>query len=388
MLYYPHPEVLDYIDYLIENSTPLAPLWNIENIKLGKKPKWNYIDGCMIKALLDLSNITKDKKYFDFAEHYIDAYVGDDGSLLGYERDIYDIDSVNEGKVLFTLFDATGKPKYRKALDLLYQQITTQPRTKEGNFWHKKVYPNQVWLDGLYMAQPFYLEYENRYNQHRGYEDIFHQFQNVFRLMKDSQTGLYYHGYDESRSMFWADPKTGLSQNFWLRSLGWFAMALVDVLELAEPNIATKEISQLKQEYKALVDSVIRYQDSDTGLWYQVIDKPQHPGNYLETSGSAIFSYCILKAVRLGILPQEYRTLGLKAFEGICNRYLKTTPKGLVLGGICLMAGLGGPDKRDGSVEYYLSEPIVENDAKGVGPFLFAYGEVLGYYEIQTQENL
>jgi unsaturated rhamnogalacturonyl hydrolase len=383
-LEYPYPEVIDYIDYLITNSTPLTPLWNIENIKLGKKPKWNYIDGCMIKALLDLYDVTKNQKYFDFAESYIDAYVMDDGSLLGYQIEIYDIDSINEGKVLFRLFDATGKEKYRKALDLLYHQIQTHPRTPQGSLWHKKTYPNQVWLDGLYMAQPFYIEYENRFNNHTNYGDIFHQFSQVFKFMKDETTGLYFHGFDESRAMFWAHPKTGLSKHFWLRALGWFAMAMVDVIELTDKKVGSQALPIMIDSFHNLIDSILAYQDAESGMWYQVIDKPEYPGNYLETSGSAIMSYCILKAVRIGLLPLKYQAHGLKAFQGICDRYLQMGPQGLVLGGICLMAGLGGPNNRDGSVEYYLSEPIVENDAKGVGPFLFAYGEVV---QIQLKDH-
>ena len=208
-----------YIDELLEKSTPDRPIWNIEKILQGKKSTWNYIDGCMIKAILEMYAITKDEKYFAFADNFIDHKVFEDGSIDGYSVEELNIDNVNAGKTLFELYDLTGKEKYRKAIDLVYSQIEQMPRTKEGNFWHKNIYPNQVWLDGLYMCQPFYMEYETRFNDKKNYDDIFSQFFNVVEHMRDPKTGLYYHAYDSSREMFWCDKVTGLSQNFWLRAL-------------------------------------------------------------------------------------------------------------------------------------------------------------------------
>ena len=275
------------------------------------------------------------------------------------------------------LYDLTGDQRYRDAIETIRGQLETQPRTKEGNFWHKKIYPNQVWLDGTYMAQPFYMEYETRCNGMHGCIDSYKQFMNIQKHMKDAKTGLYYHGYDESREMYWANPETGCSANFWLRAMGWFLVAMVDTLERMD--------NQLYYEYRAImamlkdaVDAMIAFQDAESGMFWQVVDKAGVEGNYLETSGSALFAYAVLKGVRLGYLPKRYTAYGEKAFYGTCDRHLGVGADGaLQLGGICLVAGLGGATRRDGSLAYYFSEPIVENDAKGVGPLLLAYTEIL-----------
>lgn len=367
-----------YIDELVEKSTVDVPAWNIEKALEGKAVGWNYIDGCMILALLEIYQTTGEEKYYEFANAFIDHRVREDGSISGYSVDEYNLDNVNAGKTLFALYDINGKEKYRRAIDLIYSQVQTQPRTAEGNFWHKKIYPNQVWLDGMYMAQPFYMEYETRFNGKKNYEDIFGQFHNVIEHMRDPETGLYYHGYDASRTVFWCDKETGLSQNFWLRALGWYSMALLDTLDKCEVcRECEKEYEYLKQAFVDLTDSMLKLQD-ESGLWYQLPALGGKEPNYLETSGSAIMAYSLLKGVRLGFLPENYRVYGLKAFRGICNAYLKEKNGQLSLGGICLVAGLGPADnpRRDGSFAYYVSEPVVEDDAKGVGPLLLAYTEM------------
>lgn len=367
-----------YIDELVEKSTVDVPAWNIEKALEGKAVGWNYIDGCMILALLEIYQTTGEEKYYEFANAFIDHRVREDGSISGYSVDEYNLDNVNAGKTLFALYDINGKEKYRRAIDLIYSQVQTQPRTAEGNFWHKKIYPNQVWLDGMYMAQPFYMEYETRFNGKKNYEDIFGQFHNVIEHMLDPETGLYYHGYDASRTVFWCDKETGLSQNFWLRALGWYSMALLDTLDKCEVcRECEKEYEYLKQAFVDLTDSMLKLQD-ESGLWYQLPALGGKEPNYLETSGSAIMAYSLLKGVRLGFLPEDYRVYGLKAFRGICNAYLKEKNGQLSLGGICLVAGLGPADnpRRDGSFAYYVSEPVVEDDAKGVGPLLLAYTEM------------
>ena len=367
-----------YIDELVEKSTVDVPAWNIEKALEGKAVGWNYIDGCMILALLEIYQTTGEEKYYEFANAFIDHRVREDGSISGYSVDEYNLDNVNAGKTLFALYDINGKEKYRRAIDLIYSQVQTQPRTAEGNFWHKKIYPNQVWLDGMYMAQPFYMEYETRFNGKKNYEDIFGQFHNVIEHMRDPETGLYYHGYDASRTVFWCDKETGLSQNFWLRALGWYSMALLDTLDKCEVcRECEEEYEYLKQAFVDLTDSMLKLQD-ESGLWYQLPALGGKEPNYLETSGSAIMAYSLLKGVRLGFLPEDYRVYGLKAFRGICNAYLKEKNGQLSLGGICLVAGLGPADnpRRDGSFAYYMSEPVVEDDAKGVGPLLLAYTEM------------
>ena len=377
-----HEEILsmlgDYVDYLIANSSAEAPMWNIEKVRSGKPNKWNYIDGCMITACLSLYKTTGDEKYLSFSKNFIDWFVQEDGSIKTYDPKEYNLDNVNQGKNLFTLYDIFGDEKYRKAIDTIRSQLLTQPRTKEGNFWHKKIYPNQVWLDGMYMGQPFYMEYETKFDDKKHYDDIFHQFANVVKYMRDPETGLYYHGYDASKKAFWCNKETGLSQNFWLRALGWYSMALLDTLSKCEPGEEYKaEYDNLKKVFVDLIDSMLKFQD-ESGMWYQLPALGGREPNYLETSGSAIMAYSLLKGVRLGFLPESYRAYGLKAFQGICDRYLKEKDGHLSLGGICLVAGLGPEDnrRRDGSFEYYMSEPIVEDDAKGVGPLLLAYTEM------------
>ncbi len=364
-----------YIDRLLTESAPDKPVWNIEHILNGSKPKWNYIDGCMIKALIELYYITDEKKYINFADEFIDYYVSQNGDIKSYSVEEYNLDNINEGKVLFDLFDLTGKKKYKKAADLIYSQLKGQPRTEEGNFWHKKIYPNQVWLDGLYMAQPFYLEWEKRYNNYKNIEDVLQQFTVVEEKMKDKTTELYYHAYDSSREMFWCDKETGLSENYWLRAIGWFIMALVDSLEILGDDYKNEK-QVLVRMLNNLSESLSKVQD-ECGMWYQLVGLPKEEGNYLETSGSAIIAYAYLKASRLGLIDEKFRELGRKAFFAINNKYLEEKNGIMSLGGICLVAGLGGAAMRDGTVEYYLSEPVVKDEAKGVAPLLLAYTEIL-----------
>ena len=364
-----------YIDELIEKSTLDVPAWNIEKAREGKAAGWNYIDGCMILALLEIYNATGEKKYYEFADAFIDHRVQEDGTITKYSVEEYNIDNVNAGKTLFALYALNGKEKYRKAIDLIYSQVETQPRTEEGNFWHKKIYPNQVWLDGMYMGQPFYMEYETKFDDKKHYDDIFHQFANVVKYMRDPKTGLYYHGYDASKKAFWCNKETGLSQNFWLRALGWYSMALLDTLDKADASVG-EPYERLKKVFVDLMDAMLKYQDA-SGMWYQVVNFGGMEKNYLETSGSSIMAYALLKGVRLGFLPENYQTYGAKAFHGICEKYLSEDADGsLHLDGICLVAGLGGKQMRSGTYDYYMSEPVVKDDAKGVGPFLLAYTEM------------
>lgn len=372
--------IVKYIDELLEKSTPEAPMWNIEKIKQGLKSKWNYIDGCMIKAVLQMYAISKDEKYLKFADDFIDYRVFEDGTIDGYNVGEKNIDNVNAGKTLFELYDLTGKEKYRKAIDLVYSQIEIMPRCKSGNFWHKDIYPNQVWLDGMYMGQPFYLEYETRFNNRKNYDDIFSQFKFVIENMRNPLNGLYFHAMDTSREAFWCDKVTGLSQLSWLRAIGWYSMALLDSLEIVDnsDHKFDAEVKMLQDAFVDLINSMIKYQD-ESGMWYQIVNYGGMDKNYLETSGSSIMAYALLKGVRLGILPESYVEYAKKAIDGICDKYLKTKEGEMSLGGICLVAGLGGKDRRLGTYDYYMSEPIVEDDAKGVGPFLLAYTELLRY---------
>ncbi|MCH5143152.1 MAG: glycoside hydrolase family 88 protein [Clostridiales bacterium] len=364
-----------YIDRLIEDTTPEAPIWNIENIKHGKEPGWNYIDGCMMTSLYSIYKITGNKKYLEFIDKFVDYYVFEDGSIRGFKLDTYNVDNLNEGRVLFDLYRETGKAKYKKAIDLLYSQVCGQPRTDLGNFWHKKIYPNQVWLDGLYMAQVFYTRYEAEFNDGKNFNDIVSQFKNVYDNMYDKQKRLYYHGWDYSKKAFWSDPETGLSKSFWLRSVGWYTVGLVDAISYMDGEEYKAKLIAI---FKDTIEGLERYIDPDKKMFWQVVDQGAREGNYLETSGSAMIAYAMLKGARLGFIDKRYATVGEEVFNGICKEYLTETDGKLNLGGICLMAGLGPESnrKRDGTFEYYISEPVVENDAKGTGPFVMAYTEI------------
>ena len=367
----------EYIDYLMDHSDSEHPAWNLEMIRSGKCNKWNYIDGCMITGILERYEITGEARFLDFADRFLSGFVEEDGRIRTYDPAEYSLDNVNPAKNLFTLYDLTGKEKYRKALELVRSQLSTMPRTPEGNFWHKLIYPNQVWLDGIYMALPFYMEYEKRFDAQKDCEDICRQIANVEIRMRDPKTGLYYHGYDASRKMYWADPDTGCSPNFWLRAEGWFILGLVDVLEIMKDLPMGAESVHLQHMLLDLAKALSKYQDP-SGLWYQLIALPELAGNYLETSGTALISAALLKAVRLGFLPESFRAVGEKAFYGIVDHRLTKNADGTpCVTGICLVGGLGGEQHRDGSAAYYLSEPVVQNDAKGVGPLLLAYTEML-----------
>lgn len=366
-----------YVERILAESAPDKPLWNIEKIHQGKINGWNYIDGCMMIALLNLYRITGERRYYDFAENFLSYYVFEDGSIRGFREEDYNLDNICEGRVLFDVYAMSGKEKYRKAMETLRGQLLRQPRTYEGSFWHKAIYPNQVWLDGLYMAQVFYARYTGEFENGEHYSDILNQFRVVRQRMRDEATGLYRHGYDASKQAFWAD-ETGRSQNPWLRSLGWFSAALIDVTaELGDKAPQMKaEMTEIAQD---LAKSLLPYIDKESGMLWQVPTRIGEKGNYPETSGSAMVAYFYLKGARLGMLPEDYAPIGEGIFRSICNRYLTETDGNLNLGGICLVAGLGPENnrRRDGSYEYYISEPIVENDAKGLAPFLMCYTELL-----------
>ena len=370
-----YEQIDGYIRRLVRESSPERTAWNMERVRQGKPTCWNYIDGCMLSALLTLGDITGDPLYGEFVETFVDAFVGEDGTIRTYDPSKYNLDDINEGRVLFPLYAKTGNEKYRLAADALAAQLKTQPRTREGNYWHKLIYPDQVWLDGIYMAQPFRALYEKHFGD-RDYSDIVNQIETVRRRMFDPQKGLYYHGYDGEKSIFWADPVTGCSQNVWLRAMGWFATALADLLEIVDDP---DSLNRLGRIFVELMEGVARYADPDTGMYCQVVDQPGREGNYPETSGSSMIAYAMLKGARLGWLEDRFGRMGKKTFDGIIRRYLKAEGEDVELGGICLVAGLGPADnrRRDGSYEYYISEPVVKNDAKGVAPFVMCYTEVI-----------
>ena len=363
--------------------------WNIE--KSGRNV-WHYASGAMIKAFLDIYERTQDSVYYDYAKKHMDFFISNSGEITHYtsENSIYTgtryiLDDINPGKPLFYFYEKTGDSKYKTAIDTLQSQLVNQPRTSynvKGNFWHKESYPQQIWLDGLYMAQPFYMEYGNKFNNSEVCEDSYNQFINVYNNMKDPVTGLYYHGYDDaytrSDKQSWSDSETGLSKSFWLRAMGWYAMSLVDTIEKM-PESMTEEKQNLISIYKEYVDALIKYQDPDTGMWYQVVDQGGRDGNYLETSGTLAISYSIMKAVRLGFIDESYFEYGERAFDGVCDNYVNDKNGTMTLSNLCLVAGLDAV--RNGTYEYYISTTMAENDAKGLAPLLFAYNEVRYKYD-------
>src|SRR6267378_3469199 len=346
--------------------------WEAE---VGKQEKWSYEQGVVLKGIESVWRKSGDEKYIHYIQHSMDRFVNEDGSIKGYKLDDYNIDNVLNGRILLLLYKVTHKEKYRKAADLLRAQLKTHPRTSEGGFWHKKIYPSQMWLDGLYMGEPFYAEYAATFHEDAAFDDIARQFILMELHSRDTNTGLLYHGWDESKKQRWADPVTGRSPNFWGRAMGWYAMALVDTLDYFPQRHPQR--SMLIGILRRLAVAIEKYQDPKTGLWYEVVDKGSEKGNYLEASASCMFVYALAKAIRQGYLPASYFNTAQKGYQGITARFLKTNPQGqLDLEGTVSVAGLGGNPYRDGSYQYYLSEKVVTNDPKGVGAFLLASNEM------------
>lgn len=333
-------------------------------------PKWDYVHGLVLTSFDELNKKHPNQKYSAYSKTYVDKLVQEDGTIDTYKLDTYNIDMVVAGRLLFDLYTTTKEAKYLKALQTLRKQIEEQPRTASGGFWHKKIYPNQMWLDGLYMGEPFYAQYTVTFEDGKNLDDVAKQFQLIQKNARDSKTGLFYHGWDESKQMPWANKTTGTSPNFWSRSLGWYAMALVDVLDyFPKDHPKQKElVSYLNQ----LANTLVKFQDK-SGLWYQVTDKGAVGGNYLEASGTAMFTYAFAKGVNKGYLPKKFKTAAKKAFSGMTKHLIKVGQNGEVtITQACAVAGLGGNPYRDGSFEYYVNERKKDNDPKATGPFILA----------------
>lgn len=338
---------------------------------LSPDQKWNYEQGLMLYALLRMSEHSRDPAYADFVERNLDLYVAENGAIRTYRMSDYNIDNISPGRALLETAERSGRAKFRLAADTLRGQLRGHPRTNEGGFWHKKIYPFQMWLDGLYMAGPFYARYARLSGDAAGFDDALQQFVWIASHTRDDRTGLFYHAWDESRQQRWADPATGRSPHFWGRAMGWYAMALVDVLD--EIPAGHPQRTVLIEILRGLAAALVRTQDAASGMWYQVPDLPLRAGNYLESSASAMFVYTLAKGVRMGYLDPDYRTPARKGFDGLVARSVIVRENGLVdLLHVCRGAGLGGTPYRDGSFEYYVGEPQRMNDMKGYGPFLLA----------------
>jgi unsaturated rhamnogalacturonyl hydrolase len=333
--------------------------------------EWDYTAGVVLLAINEVGRRTKDPKYAAYVRKNIDRLVNADGTINTYELEEFNLDQIAQGRLLFPLYAATKSEHYRKAIELLREQLRRQPRTSEGGFWHKQIYPKQMWLDGLYMAGPFLAEYGATFGDTAAFSEVTQQILLVARHTRDPRTGLYYHGWDESKTQPWADKITGLSQNFWGRAIGWYGMAIVDVLD--HLPAAHPDRPAVLKVLRELADAVARVQDPVSGLWYQVLDQPNRAGNYHETSASSMFVYALAKGVAKGYLDAEFLDVAKRGYNGLIQRMVSTDEKGLLsLNRIVSVSGLGGKQQRSGSFEYYISEPIVSNDYKGVGPFILA----------------
>ncbi len=342
--------------------------------KQGGRAKWDYTAGLFTLSLLKLNEQVPTPAYVEFTKNAIGSFISADGKIQGYNVDEYQLDALNPGKTALALWQITKEERYQKCAALLRKQLDTQPRTSDGGFWHKQRYTNQMWLDGLFMGAPFFAEYTKLFDgPASNYDDIAKQFKLIEEHLYDPASGLYYHGWDEKKTQDWANKTTGTSSNFWGRALGWYAMGLVDVLDYLPKNHPAR--NDILAQIKKVSDGVVKWQDADSGLWWQVMDKGGKPGNYLEATASSMFVYAMAKAMNNGYLPKDYAAPTLKGYDGIIAKLIKTDASGKVsLTRCCSVAGLGFG--RDGSYEYYLREPVVDNDLKGVGPFILAGIEI------------
>lgn len=334
----------------------------------GQRLYFGYSQGLGCQAMLDVWKQTGDKKYLDYVVQWADTIINDQGEIHLYKVETYNIDYINSGKVLFDVYKQTGDEKYKLAMDRLVKQMSVHPRTLEGGFWHKLIYQHQIWLDGLYMGSPFLAQYAITFNKPEWTDDVTNQFLICAKHTYDPATGLYYHAWDESKNQLWANKVTGQSPNFWGRSIGWWFMALVDVLDFIPQD--NPQRGELIRIINGLAETLPKYQDK-TGLWYQVLDKGDKQGNYLEASVSSMFMYSYAKAVNKGYIDKKYKAVAEKAYDGLMkNLIVKNADGTLTLTKCCAVSGLGGNPYRDGSFEYYVNERIRDNDAKATGPFI------------------
>ncbi len=355
----------------LEQDKLIAPGQTADQAQKSRPANWNYEMGVVLQGIEKLAVITNDNIYNDYTQKIIDHFIASDGTIRTYVQDEYNIDNIPTGRQLLHLYKKTKLEKYKIAATTLYQQVTWQPRNKVGGYWHKLKYPTQMWLDGLYMAQPFATEYAILFNDTKKFDDIVNQFVWMEKYSRDAKTGLLYHGWDESKLQKWANKATGTSPEFWSRAMGWYMMGLVDVLE----NLPTtfKRRTELIAILNRLTSALIKFQDTKEGVWWQVTNKANQPLNYVESSSSAMFLYALSKAVNNNYISSNYKTNITKAYNGIIKNFVRTDSLGNVhfiqaVAG----AGLGGIPYRDGSYSYYVNEPKRDDDLKAVGPFIQA----------------
>lgn len=336
---------------------------------LRDKPKYEYDYAFLASAIDRLGE--RDGKYRDYARAYIDYFVQEDGTIQGYKLSDYNIDRVRPGLNILQLYKRTGEEKYLVAARTLAGQMETHPRTNGGGYWHKKIYPWQMWLDGIYMAHPFLTEYAAEFNAKEWFDEVAFQVKLIHEKTLDPATGLLYHGWDESREQQWCNPETGQSTNFWSRATGWYMMAIVDILDYLPADHPGRQ--DMIGIFNQTADALVKVQDQETGLWYQVLDKGGQEGNYIEGSGSGMFIYAFAKGAKKGYLPEKYKDIAGKAFDQLVKVLVKEGEDGYpVLTNVCGGAGLGGNPYRMGDYDYYINEKRVDNDQKGVAAVILA----------------
>ena len=353
--------------------------------------KWNYTTGLELKAFLDCSYMDELLPVREYVRDWYEAIIDSTGAIGGgYKEANYSLDHICPGWTLLKLVKSYPEEKYFKAIEQLYRQLQAQPRNAEGGFWHKQIYPDQMWLDGLYMAMPFYAEYTRDYVadslRSAHYEDIVHQFSLAYEHCYDPANGLLRHAWDASHRMFWCDPQTGQSAHAWGRALGWYCMALVEVIDILDQD-SRFEDKTLPSILSSVFASLLKVADPETGLWYQVLDCPGREGNYLEATCNAMFAYAMLKGVRLGVLDGVDEKMACQTYEQMVKTFVTVDDAGVVdLNECCAVAGLGGKQMRSGKYDYYVSETIVKNDPKGMGPLIWAMHEYEQYHENKLEK--
>lgn len=373
---------------LLDGEKPLA-VWMAESemvrcpspaqidfIPVGKI-KWNYTSGLELLAMMEAAKEYDRPDFTAYALRYYDSIVQPDGSVISYTKERYNIDHICPGRPLFEFYETTGEERYKMVMDTLWSQLLTHPRIPDGGFWHKKTYENQMWLDGIYMGEPYYAEYvmrnimpNDKAQGEKHVADIVNQFKMAAKHTYDPATGLFRHAYDDARTQFWCDKTTGQSPHAWGRAMGWYTMALVETLQYLELNETTQPMVTILNH---IMETLPRYANPESGMWYQVLDSPTREGNYEEATGSIMFIYAMMKGARLGYLDASYQQKGVELFRKFVDRFLKVEEDGTIsITDCCAVAGLGGAGMRSGTYEYYLSEPIRDNDPKATGPFIWA----------------
>ena len=367
------PENLKWSERMVLSEMHRFP--EATKLDFSPVPQWGYTNGLVLSACAKVYEKTKNQKYYDYIYAYADEMIDNTGEIKKYKLADQNLDMIKSGDVLLYLYPKTKEERFLKAMKTLNSQLESQPKTSDGGYWHKKVYPFQMWLDGLYMAEPFHARYVKEYEKDASqakkvFDDVVLQFDLIQKHSRDQKTGLLFHGWDESKEQRWANKETGNSQHFWSRGMGWYGMALVDVLDFLPKNHPGRE--RLIQYLNQYAEAVVKVQDQ-SGLWWQVLNQGNREGNYLEATGTAMFVYTLAKGAHKGYISNKYLKNANEGFDGLIKNLVSVEENGVVnLNKCCAVAGLGGNPYRDGTYEYYIGEKIRSNDPKGTGPFILA----------------